>query len=89
MREIAHPGAAILLLDGDAEEAERPHQRPQLDRKTVGAVDLGGQRRHPVLGEVAHRRAQHVDLRAEIEIEGGEPGVLHCSSLLSMEVNGL
>ena len=80
MGEITHPGAAILLLDGDAVQAERPHLRPQLDRKAVGAVYLGGERCDLVLGEIAHRRAQHVDLGAEIEIEGRKPRVLHGSS---------
>ena len=77
MGEIAHAGAAIFLLDGDPVQAERAHLRPQLDRKAVGAVDLGSERRDPILGEIAYRRAQHVDLGAEIEIERGEPGVLH------------
>ena len=77
MREIAHPGAAIFLLDRDAVQPERAHLGPQLDRKAVGAVDLGGDRRDPVLGKVAHRRAQHVDLGAEIVVEHREAGVLH------------
>ena len=81
MREIAHAGAAIFLLDRDAVQAERAHLGPQLDREAVGPVDLGGERRDAVLGKVAHRRAQHVDLGAEIKIEGREPRVLHGSEV--------
>src|SRR5713101_7716306 len=77
MREVAHAGAAICLLDGDAVETKRAHFRPQLDRETIGPVDLGGERRDTIFGKAAHRRAQHVDLRTEIEIEGGKPRVMH------------
>src|SRR5215831_11756413 len=79
MREVAHAGAAILLLDGDAEEPERTHLRPQLDREAVGPVDLGGERRDMVLGKAAHRRSQHVDLRAEVKVEGWKSCVVHGS----------
>ncbi len=77
MREVAHAGAAIFLLDGDAVQAERAHFGPQLDREAVGPVDLGGERRDTVLGKVAHRRAQHVDFGTEVEVEGRKPCVLH------------
>ena len=77
MRQIPHAGAAVFLLDRDAVQPERAHLGPQLDRETVGAVDLGGNRRDPVLGEIAHRRAQQVDLGAEIMVEHREAGVLH------------
>ena len=81
MREIAHPGAAIFFLDRDAVQAERAHLGPQLDREAVGPVDLGGERRDPVLGKAADRCPQHVDLRAEIKIEGSKPRVLHGSAI--------
>ena len=71
MREIAHAGAAEFLFDGDAEQAERAHFRPEIAREFVLVVDLGGARRDLALGEAAHRVAQHVDLVAEIEIETG------------------
>src|SRR5437764_14201895 len=77
MGEITHAGAAILLLDRDAVEAERAHFGPQLDRETVVLVDLGGNERDLLVGEIAHAISQHVDLGAEIMIERGEPGVLH------------
>ena len=80
MREVAHSGAAIFFFDGDAVQAERAHLGPQLDGKPVGPVDLGGERRDPVLGKAANRGPQHVDLRAEIKIERGEPRVLHGSA---------
>ena len=77
MREIPHPGAAVFLLDRDPVQPERAHFGPQLDREAVGAVDLGGNRRDPVLGEIAHRGAQHIDLGAEIMVEHRKAGVLH------------
>src|ERR1700704_1620208 len=43
--EIAQPRAAILLLDGDAVQAERADFRPQVARKLIALVDVGGARR--------------------------------------------
>ena len=37
--EVAHAGAAVLLLDGDAEQAQIAQLRPQVARKLVVAVD--------------------------------------------------
>src|SRR4029077_18426878 len=65
MREVAHAGAAILFLDGDAMQAELAHLRPQLDRKAVGSIDLGGKGCHAVFGKATYRRPQHVDLGTE------------------------
>src|SRR6185437_4688537 len=53
--EIAHAGAAMLLLDGDAVEPERTHLGPELAREAVIAVDLGGERRDLIRSEIAHR----------------------------------
>ena len=72
MREIAQPGAAVLLLDGDAEQAELAHLRPQIAREGVGAVDLVGARRDLVGREAAHAVAQHVGGLAEAEIEAAQ-----------------
>ena len=69
MGEIAEPGAAQFLLDGDAEQPERAELRPQFARKFVRAVDLLGKRRDLVGGEIPHRLAQHFDIAAEAEIE--------------------
>ena len=77
MGEIAEPRPAPLLLDRDAEEPELAELRPQLPRKAVGAVDLGGVRRDLVLGKSAHRVAQHVDVAAEAEIETGKAVLDH------------
>ncbi len=79
MREVAHAGAAVFLLDGDAVQPERAHRGPQLGRKAVALVDLGGQRRDLLVGEVAHRVAQQVDLGAEIMVEHRKAGVLHAA----------
>src|SRR5581483_1384513 len=76
MREIAEAGAAQLLLDGDAKQAEFAELWPQLARKRIGAVDLAGERRDLVLGKCPHRVAQHVEVAAEAEIKAGN-AVLH------------
>src|SRR6266511_3629986 len=52
--EIAHRGAAVLLLDRDAEQAERAELRPQVGRKLVAAVDLARARRDLLRREIAH-----------------------------------
>ena len=69
VREVAEPGAAVLLLDGDAEEAERAHLRPEVHRERVRPVDLRGARRDLGRGEVAHRAAEHGDRLAVVEGE--------------------
>src|SRR5271165_3896430 len=80
MGKVAHASAAIFFLDGDPVKTERAHLGPQLDRKAVGTVDLRGERRDAVLGEAANRRSQHVDLGAEVKVEGRQPRVLHGSN---------
>ncbi len=77
MGEIAHAGTAIFLLDRDAVQPERAHRRPQLHGKPVGLVDLGGERRDLLFGEIAHAAPQHVDLGAEVVVKHQKPGVLH------------
>ncbi len=71
MGEIAHRGAAELLLDGDAVQAKFAHLGPELARELVRAVDLGGEWRDLVRRKVAHAVAQLIDIGAEIEIERG------------------
>ena len=51
--EIAQPGAAVFLLDGDAEQAEFAQLRPELAREFVRPVDLGGARRDLVWAKAA------------------------------------
>ncbi len=67
--EIAEPGAAEFLLDRDPVQPQRTHARPQLARKPVVAVDLGGDRRDLVGGERAHGVAELVGGLAEVEVE--------------------
>src|SRR5438445_11542360 len=43
--EIAEAAAAILLLDGDAVQAERSYFGPEITRELIAAVDFGGARR--------------------------------------------
>src|ERR1700754_3031431 len=74
MLEIAEARAAIFFLDRDAVQAERAHLGPQIAREFIAAVDVVGTRRDAVTGEVAHRLAQHVDIRPKAEIEA-RPGI--------------
>src|SRR4051812_29681121 len=74
MLEIAEAGAAVFFFNGDAQQPELAHLRPQLARELIAAVDLVGARRDLVLRKFARGLAQHVDLFAEAEIETA-PGV--------------
>src|SRR6267142_3961569 len=47
--EIAQPRTAILLLDRYSVQAERADLRPQVARKLIALVDLGGARRDLVV----------------------------------------
>ncbi len=69
VREVAHPGAAMALVDGDTQQAELAERRPQVAWKLVVAVDLGGPRRDPVAGKTAHRFTQQIDVLALAKIE--------------------
>src|SRR5207237_10814140 len=72
--EVAHHGAAVVFLDRDAQEAELAELGPQIARKLVRAVDLGGARRDFLPGEVLHRFAQHGKGLAVIEVEKAHVG---------------
>ena len=84
--EIAQPRAAILLLDGDAVQAELAHLGPQLAREAVGLVDLGGDRRHLVGGETLDLLAQGIGGLAQAEIERrhcvGDHDLLACQRIV-------
>ena len=67
--EIAEPGSAMLLLDGDPEDAEGAELRPQGAGEFIAAVDLGRDRRDMVVAERPHAVADHVGGLAEAEIQ--------------------
>ena len=73
MFQIAHAGAAVFLLDRDAEQAELAELAPEVHREGVVAVDRGGARRDLVGGERLDRAAQHVGGLAEVEVQAGQP----------------
>ncbi len=75
VRQVAEVAAAILFLHGDAEQAEIAHFHPQVRREQVVAVDLGGARRDLRARELVDRLAQHLDVFAEVEIQGGKMSV--------------
>ena len=69
MGDVAHAGAAVFLLDREAEHAQVTHLAPEIGGEVVVAVDGGGARRDLGLGKAADAVAEHVDLLAEIEVE--------------------
>jgi len=71
MFEIAEAGAAPLLFDSNAEEAEFTHLGQQVARERVRPVDLGSAGRDFVLGKVFHGFADHVRSFTEIEVQRG------------------
>ena len=77
--EVSHRRAAVLFLDGDAEQSQVAHLPPQVGRKEVVVIDGRGARRDLVGGELLHGRAQHVDRLAVVEVEGRK--IEHCVGL--------
>ena len=69
MGEIAHVGAAVFFGHGHAEYAEFAEFAPQVHRKLVVAVDLGGSRGDLGGSELLQRVAQHGDVVAEVELK--------------------
>src|SRR5690606_565320 len=69
--EVPHARAAVFLLDSDAQQAQVAELLPQVFRKGVLPVDIGGARGDLGGGEIAHRLAQHVDGLVVAEIEAG------------------
>ena len=69
MGQIAHIGAAELLLDRDAVETQFAHGRPQVDRELVLGIDFRRARCYLLLSEGAHAVAQHVDIVAKAEVQ--------------------
>ena len=67
--EVAEPRAAIVLLDGDAEESHLAELAPEVGRKDVVPVDVRGARRDFFRREGASRVAQHVERLAEVEVQ--------------------
>ena len=59
----------MVGIGGDAEQAERAEFRPQMRGELVRAVDVGGERRDPVLREAAHHVAQRLDVLAKREVK--------------------
>jgi hypothetical protein len=87
--EVAEPGAAPLLLDGNAVNAELAKLRPEVAWEGIAAVDLVGPRRDLVGGEVAHAVAQHVGGLAQPEIEAADIVHTHrCRSLVAVSRGG-
>jgi hypothetical protein len=69
MGQIAHSGAAVVVFHGEPMQSELAHLRPQLAGEPIVAIDICGERRNALLGELGDRRPQCVDVIAESEIE--------------------
>jgi hypothetical protein len=65
-----HPGAAVLLGDGDPEPAHLAEASDDLGREAVGALVLVDHRRDLRLHEVADGRAEEGVLGREVEVHG-------------------
>ena len=76
--QVAHVAAAVLLLHGDAEQAHVAELAPQVHGKLVVAVDVRRPRGDFLLAHLVDRVAQHVDLFAEAEVQGGVSGIHDC-----------
>jgi hypothetical protein len=70
--EVAHAGAAVLLLHGDAEDAELAELAPEVGGELVARVDLGRARRDLGGGETRDLGAQGVGGLTEAEVEALE-----------------
>ena len=68
---IAEPDPAVLLLDGDPEDAEIAHLRPEVGGEVVRLVDRRRPGRDLVRGEAHHAVPDEVGLVAEAEVEAG------------------
>ena len=69
MGKIAKACATMIFVDRDAVQAKGTHRGPEIHRKAIGAVDFGGARRDLFRREGTHRIAQHIEVRAEGEVE--------------------
>jgi hypothetical protein len=68
MREIGHPGAAMLRIGGQPEEAKRAHFSPEMRREAVFPIGLLGDWSNAVAREPPHRVAQGIHVLAQSEI---------------------
>src|SRR5690606_6015957 len=59
-------GAAVLLGEHDAEQAELTHLLHDVDREVVLDVPAGRVRRDLTLGELSHHLAEHLVLLAQL-----------------------
>ena len=67
VREVAESGAAEALRHGDAEQPLPAERRPQVARKLVAAIDLGGHGRDLTARQIAGGVADQLLFRTELE----------------------
>ena len=73
MLQIAHGRAAVLLLDGNPEDAEFPELAPQICRERVVAIDRSRARRNLIGCEGLELSPQHIGGLAQTEIQSSDP----------------
>ena len=69
VRKRVGAGAAVLLRNRHAHQAELGHAGDELVGKAALAVELLGDGRYAFAREVAHRRANELVLLVEIEVQ--------------------
>jgi hypothetical protein len=76
MFQIAQAEAAPFFLDGNAVQAKVAHLRPELTRKAVGLVDVGGDRRDLGGGEPGRGVPKGVDSFSKAKVQAGHLSLL-------------
>ena len=69
VRKVTERRTAVFLFHRDAEQAQLAQFRPQVARKFVAFVDVGGARSNPVGRERRDGFAQQVDVLAQPEVK--------------------
>ena len=69
MLKVSETRAAVLFLNGDAEQTEGTQLGPEIARKLIALVDFFGARRDLVGREIANSVANGIRRLAEIKIE--------------------
>jgi hypothetical protein len=72
MLQVAHAGAAELLLDGDAKQAEIAELAPQIGGEIVIPIDVGGTRGDLGVRERPHAFPQRLGRLAQVEVQGSQ-----------------
>ena len=67
--QVAHVGAAVFFVSGNAQQAQIAHFFPQRQGELIAAVDFGGQGGNFFLGKGTGRITERIDSFAQMKIE--------------------